>query len=43
VERELSKEEISRLMDQLQEIEQEARELEARIRAHRRAAVPKDW
>jgi hypothetical protein len=41
--RELSKEEISRLLDQLQNIEKEARELQARMRARRRAAVEKDW
>jgi len=42
-EKELSKEQVSRLMDQLQAIDKEARELQARIRAHRRAPVPKDW
>lgn len=42
-ERELSKEEVLRLLDQLQAIEQEARELEAKIRARRRAPVEKDW
>ncbi|MEO6710219.1 MAG: VWA domain-containing protein [Planctomycetota bacterium] len=42
-EKELSKEQVSRLMDQLQAIDKEARELQARIRAHRRAQVPKDW
>jgi hypothetical protein len=39
----LSKEEVLRLMDQLQAIDQEARELQARIRAHRRPPVAKDW
>lgn len=41
--RELSKEEISRLMDQLANIEREARELQARMRARRRVPVEKDW
>ncbi len=42
-ERALSKEEVSRLMDQLANIEQEAKQLQARIRARRRAPVEKDW
>ena len=41
--RALSKEEISRLMDQLANIEQEAKQLQARIRARRRPPVEKDW
>jgi Ca-activated chloride channel family protein len=42
-ERVLSREEMQRLLDRLQEIEQEARELAARLRAQRRVPVRKDW
>ncbi|MBK8179979.1 MAG: hypothetical protein IPK67_14070 [Planctomycetes bacterium] len=42
-ERELSKEEVLRLFDQLADIERQAKELQARIRATRRQPVEKDW
>ncbi len=42
-ERVLSKEEILRLLDQLANIEEEAQQLQARIRARQRVPVEKDW
>lgn len=42
-ERVLSREEVQRLLDRLQEIEQEAKQLEARLRSQRRTPVKRDW
>jgi hypothetical protein len=39
----LTKEEVSRLLEQLQDIEKESQELQQRLRVRRRAPVSKDW